>query len=80
MIEFPCKWCNEMFIDKDELEDHAKAVHNKVPVYPCKHCDEVIRGTMNFDKHLTLVHGTTHWDLHLAMKETKRMFRELMSQ
>ena len=53
MIEFPCKWCNSVFLDRDELEDHAKEVHNKVPVYPCKKCNEVIRGTMNFDKHLT---------------------------
>ena len=76
--EFPCKWCNAVFLDQDEHEDHAKAVHNKVPVFPCKKCDEVIRGTMNFDKHLTLVHGTTHWDLHLAIREVKRQFKELM--
>jgi hypothetical protein len=78
MIDYPCKWCNSVFLDSDELEDHAKEVHNKVPVYPCKKCNEVIRGTMNFDKHLTLVHGTTHWDLHLAIRELKRTFRKVI--
>lgn len=78
MIDHPCKWCNSVFSDSDELEDHAKEAHNKVLVYPCKKCNEVIRGTMNFDKHLTLVHGTSHWDLHLAIKETKRRFRKMM--
>lgn len=33
---------------------------------------------MNFDRHLTLVHGTSHWDLHLAIREMKRTFRKVM--
>ena len=77
--EFPCKWCSEVFLDRDEHEDHAKAVHNKVPTFVCKRCDKTVRGTMNFDKHLTLAHGTTHWDIHLAIKETKRILRKMMN-
>jgi hypothetical protein len=79
IFEFPCKWCNAVFLDKDEHEDHAKSVHNKVPVFVCKKCHESIRGTMNFNKHLTLVHGTTHWDIHLANREVKRQLRGMMN-
>ena len=36
MIDYPCRWCNSVFLDSDELEDHAKEAHNKVPVNKLK--------------------------------------------
>jgi uncharacterized C2H2 Zn-finger protein len=77
--EFSCKWCGMVLLDQDEHEEHTLAVHNKVPVFVCNKCDKTIRGTMNFSKHLTLVHGTTHWDLHLAIRKVKRQFKEIMN-
>ena len=78
MIEIPCKWCNAIFYDTDEHEEHAKEAHNKVPIYVCKKCNETLRGTMNFDRHLTLAHGTNHWDIHLGILQLKRVLKDLM--
>ena len=51
---------------------HMEAVHNKFPVYICKICNEKCIGNDAFDKHLQFTHGTNHWDLNLALKQSKR--------
>jgi len=73
-----CKYCNDIFYDRDEHERHLKTAHKVSPWYICKTCQEKIYGTDNFDKHLQFTHGTTHWDLNLASKQTKRTFRDLL--
>ncbi len=75
--DIPCKYCNEMFYDMDGHERHLKLAPHKVPVFVCKICNEEIKGTANFDKHLQFTHGTNHWDLNLALKQTKRMIRDM---
>lgn len=74
----PCKFCNEIFYDADECEKHMKLTHHKVPVFVCKICGERIKETDNFDKHLQFTHGTSHWDMNLALKQTKRMLRDMV--
>ena len=75
-----CKYCNEIFYDRDEHERHLKSKHNVLRWYVCKKCQEKVYGTDNFDKHLQFTHGTNHWDINLALKQTKRTLRKLFDK
>ena len=77
MKETHCPWCDAIFADSSALERHTKAVHDKVPVFQCKKCTEKFRGSDEFDLHLTQVHGTTHWNINLLMKQAKRWLRSM---
>ncbi len=49
-------------------------------IYTCKVCNEKCKGTDDFDKHLQYTHGTNHWTINLALKETKRQFANMFGE
>ena len=48
----------------------------------CKHCNEPFNSDDpdKFDRHLTFVHGTNHWDINQKLKELKIIAAKLDSQ
>ena len=72
MINF-CKICQAECGDMIDLETHMIQSHNTKPVLTCKKCKEQLIGVDEFDKHLTFVHNTTHWNLNLALRYVKRL-------
>ena len=67
-----CSECNFEHPSIVVYQRHMKAIHNKLPVNICKICNERFVGNDEFDKHLQFTHGTNHWDLNLALKQSKR--------
>ena len=72
-----CKLCKSLFNGWSMFDRHLLAMHNKVRIFVCKLCKEKCKGVDDFDKHLTFVHGTNHWQINLAMKDTERKFQDL---
>jgi hypothetical protein len=56
---------------------HIESIHNILPKYTCKICDEKFIGSDEFDKHLQFNHGTNHWDLNLGLKQIKRTLQKM---
>ena len=67
-----CSFCDESFFDSFSCENHEKKIHHKIKIYECKICHERKRGIDSFDKHLTYAHGTNHWPINLALKQSLR--------
>ena len=67
-----CSECNFEHPSIVVYQRHMKTIHNKLPVNICKICNERFVGNDEFDKHLQFTHGTNHWDLNLALKQSKR--------
>lgn len=75
-----CKECKYAHSSIVVFQRHMAAVHNKLPVNICKICNEKIIGNDDFDKHLQFTHGTNHWDLNLAMKQSLRDIKKMESE
>jgi hypothetical protein len=80
MTVLQCNFCNEIYYDEIEYDNHLQLDHNKVRVFDCKICDEKCRGTNEMDKHLQFAHGTTHWDVNLAQRSSQRILKEASSR
>ncbi len=76
-VFYICKICKFSHSSIVVYQRHMEAVHNKLPVNQCKICHEKFLGNDEFDKHLQFTHGTNHWDLNLAMKQSLRDLRKI---
>ncbi len=77
MTVLQCNFCNEIYYDEIEYDNHLQLDHNKVRVFNCKICGEKCRGTSVLDKHLQFTHGTTHWDVNLASRDARRKLQTM---
>ncbi len=76
-IVYCCSRCVFTHHDLITCHKHMKSVHNLIPIFQCKICHEKYKGEDEFDKHLQFTHGTNHWDLNLAMKQSLRDLRKI---
>ena len=72
-----CKECDYVHTDILTFQRHMEFAHNQLPVNQCKMCHKKFLGNDEFDKHLQFTHGTNHWDLNLALKQSLRDLRKI---
>ena len=70
---YGCSRCNFEHTSIVVYQRHMEILHNIIPNYTCKLCNEKYRGNDEFDKHLEFTHGTNHWSLNLASKQVNRI-------
>ena len=75
-MNYICQECGGILQDLAALLIHMNKTHDQIPKLQCILCNEKYSGFDVFDKHLQYAHGTNHWGLNLALKQTNRYIKK----